>query len=167
MTAPLVHGELALVEFEVDDQTPEDLSIGLDRLREIAAIYDVLHMPAYGKKGRLTIHIRILADPVRLQEVITACFLQTTTIGLRHYLVATTALARQVSEIDAQGTTVRVKLVERPGFGFTGKAEAADVIIVGEGHAQRAALRDIAQREAIRRDGEGAGSTSLATPPHG
>ena len=33
-------------EFEIDDQTPEDLSIGLERLQEMRAAFDVLQMPA-------------------------------------------------------------------------------------------------------------------------
>ena len=55
--------ELALVECEIDDQTPEDLSIGLDRLREMPAIYDVLPMSAYNKKRGLVMHVRLLTDP--------------------------------------------------------------------------------------------------------
>lgn len=38
-------------EFEIDDQTPEDLSIGLDRLRAIPAVFDVLQIPARARKG--------------------------------------------------------------------------------------------------------------------
>ena len=148
MDASLVYGELAVVEFEVDDQTPEDLTLGLDRLREMPAVYDVLQTPAYGKKGRLVMHIRVLADPVRLPDLIAACFVQTTTIGLRLHVVATAALPRRVVEVDMHGTRMRVKLVDRPEMA-TAKAEVGDVAVLPGGHARRVALREAAQREAI------------------
>ena len=53
---------VAVCEFEVDDQTPEDLAIGLERLRELPGIFDVTQAPVIGKKGRLTVRIQVLQD---------------------------------------------------------------------------------------------------------
>ena len=53
---------VAQVAFEVDDQTPEDLAIALDRLRAHPSVLDVLQMPAFGKKGP---HDRAHSDPGR------------------------------------------------------------------------------------------------------
>ena len=52
-----------VIAFEVDDQSPEDLAIALDHLRAHPAVLDVLQMPAFGKKGRMTAHIQVLAQP--------------------------------------------------------------------------------------------------------
>ena len=143
------HQELSVVEFEVDDQTPEDLSIALERLRELAPVFDVLQMPAFGKKGRMLVHVRVLAQPSAVHDVIAACFRETSTIGLRHHLVSGVALQRKVTKVETdQGTNVRVKVVERPGGGPSAKAEADDVAHVNGGYAARVALRTAAERRA-------------------
>ena len=143
------HGELAVVEFEVDDQTPEDLSIALDRLRELPPVFDVLQMPAFGKKGRMLMHVRVLAQPSAIHQVIAACFRETSTIGLRHHVVSGAALQRKVTEVATeQGTKVRVKTVERPDGDPSAKAEADDVARVGAGYTARAAVRIAAERRA-------------------
>ena len=51
--AALAEEEVAVVTFEVDDQTPEDLAIGLDNLRELEGVLDVVHAPVFGKKNRM------------------------------------------------------------------------------------------------------------------
>jgi uncharacterized protein (TIGR00299 family) protein len=119
-------GEVALLTFEVDDQTPEDLAIGLDRIRAFPGVLDVLQMPAFGKKGRITAHIQVLAEPAAVEDVIDACFLETTTIGLRHGLVRRRRLPRDLRVVQVGNHSVRVKLTQRPHT-LTAKAESDDV----------------------------------------
>jgi len=133
------HRDLLVVMFEVDDQSGEDLATGIDRLRGHPAVHDVLQMAAFGKKGRLTSHIQVLARPEAAEDVIEACFQETTTIGLRTQVVAARALPRRIAEVPLDGATVRVKLVDRPG-GVTGKAELDDLASTAT-HADRARLR--------------------------
>ena len=123
------HRELAVIEFEVDDQSPEDLATGLDRLRGHRDVFDVVQMPVFGKKGRMMMHVRALARAAAADAAIAACFRETTTIGLRHHVVSGTALAREAREVDVEGTMVRVKTVDRPG-GRTAKAESDDMLII-------------------------------------
>ena len=52
------HRELVVVSFEVDDQSAEDLAMGLDRVRGIDGVHDVLQMAALGKKGRMGLQFR-------------------------------------------------------------------------------------------------------------
>lgn len=146
------HRELAVIEFEVDDQSPEDLAMGLDRLRAHQEIFDVVQMPVFGKKGRMMMHVRALARAEAVEAAIAACFRETTTIGLRHHVVSGAALPREIREVTVDGTRVKVKTVERPG-GRTAKAEAADVI-AHETHARRATLRRQAERLALLDDGQ-------------
>ena len=133
------HRALAVIGFEVDDQSGEDLAAGLDRLRAVAGVHDVLQMAAFGKKGRIAIHVQVLAQPDAVDAVAEACFRETTTIGLRTHLVEGRALPRRFADVDVAGQSVRVKLVERPG-GNTGKAES-DHLLAASGHAARARLR--------------------------
>ncbi len=137
--AAIPHRALLVITFEVDDQSPEDLATGLDRLRAAAGVHDVLTMPAIGKKGRMTTHIQILAAPAEEEAVLAACFAQTTTIGLRTQLVTARALPRQLTEATIDGRTIRLKTVQRPG-GPTTKAELDD-LAPAETHAARTRLR--------------------------
>ena len=141
------HRELAVVEFEVDDQSAEDLAQGLDQLRAHPSIFDVVQAPAFGKKGRMMTAVRLLARPTALDEVIAAVFRQTTTIGLRHHMVEGAALTRTVAAADVDGHRLRVKIAERPD-GPTAKAEADDVLS-HDSHARRVGLRRAAEDQAL------------------
>jgi uncharacterized protein (TIGR00299 family) protein len=140
--------ELAVVEFEVDDQSAEDLAMGLDRLRAHPAVIDVVQAPAFGKKGRMTAAVRLLAAPEGLDPVIAAVFSETATIGLRHHRVTGAVLARAAHEVEVEGHSLRVKVVERPG-GRTAKTESDDVL-AHEGQGRRAELRRLAEAKALR-----------------
>jgi hypothetical protein len=133
------HRELAVITFEIDDQTPEDLAMGLDRLRGMAGVHDVLQIPAFGKKGRMVAHVQVLVRPESVEETVETCFRETTTIGLRTQLVRGRVLPRETAEVVLNGETLRVKLVDRPG-GLTGKTEVDDVQSVSD-HSARAKLR--------------------------
>ena len=150
-TPGVPHREIAVVEFEVDDQTAEDLAAGLDRLRDASGVHDVVQMPVFGKKGRLMTHVRVLAAPHALEEAMAACFRETTTIGLRHRLVSGAALPRRMEEVSVDGAILRVKLVERPGAGRTAKADIGDLPPGLEGSQARRDLRARAEAEALAR----------------
>lgn len=137
---------VALVAFEVDDQTPEDLAVGLDALRRQEGVLDVLQMPAFGKKGRLAVHIQILARSERLHEVVDLCFRETTTIGLRWRIEARVVLDR--ARVMAGEGASEVKVVTRPGEVRTAKAEI-DQVEGGGGHAGRTWRRLELEAEAL------------------
>ncbi|MEL6064767.1 MULTISPECIES: LarC family nickel insertion protein [unclassified Methylobacterium] len=139
--------ELAVIAFEIDDQSGEDLALGLDRLRAESGILDVVQAPVLGKKGRMMAHIQVLVRPDSLEAAIAACFRETTTIGLRYHRVAGAVLDRESRTVEQAGRNVRVKVVDRPG-GRTAKAEADDARDHA-GHAARAALRREAERRAL------------------
>ena len=144
---PATHRELAVIEFEVDDQSAEDLAMGLDRLREHEHVFDVVQAPMFGKKGRMTTHVRALARVDGVDDAIAACFRETTTIGLRHHVVEGAALPRTTATVAVDGHAVRVKVVDRPG-GRTAKAEADDALAHAT-HATRATIRREAERLAL------------------
>jgi len=146
------HRRIDVLEFEVDDQSGEDLAAGLDRLRTHDAVLDVTQTPSFGKKGRMMAHVRVLAGPGRVDEVIELCFRETTTIGLRRHTVHGIGLARRSKEVSVEGHRVRVKVVDRPG-GRTAKAESDDVL-THDDHARRASLRSRAAEAILASEGD-------------
>ena len=115
--------ELCVLRFEVDDQSPEDLAIGLDHLREVPGVLEVTTASLVGKKGRLTLRVEVLTELDAKDRAIRACLLETTTLGLRVSHVERVELARD--EHTVQG--VRVKRASRPGGGATQKADIDDI----------------------------------------
>lgn len=148
-SSPSGHRQLGVIEFEVDDQSSEELAMGLDRLRRHADIFDVVQAPVFGKKGRMMSSIRLLVRPSAMEGAIAACFRETTTIGLRHHAVQGSALVRRAEEVEIDGRRIRVKAVERPG-GTTAKAESDDALADDSQHARRQ-LRHEAERLLLQR----------------
>lgn len=142
--------DVAAITFEVDDQTAEDLAVGLDRLRAHPSVFDVLQMPAFGKKGRISAHIQVLADPLALESVFDACFVETATIGLRYDIVKRRVLSRDIKVVDVGSRAVRVKVVRRPD-NRTAKAESDDTAHLS-GHRQRTEMRRAAEDASLEDD---------------
>ncbi|TCT02309.1 LarC family nickel insertion protein [Paralcaligenes ureilyticus] len=140
------------LNFEVDDQSAEDLAVGLAHLREVEGVMDVLQIPAFGKKGRMVSHIQILVQPADRDKVIEACFTQTTTIGLRVQSLERQILPRKESAVTAGHYTQRVKTALRPAGIATAKAEMDDLASHANSHAEREALRVAAESIALDKE---------------
>ncbi len=146
----LTNGDVAIIEFEVDDQSAEDLALALDRLRAANGVYDVLQTPTFGKKGRMFTSIRILTDPVVVDEVTSICFEETTTIGLRYRSERRRMLSREPGIVKVGEREVRVKIARRPG-GPSAKAEADDLADTPRRLA-REALRRSAEAQSAKEE---------------
>ena len=119
--------QIAVIRFEIDDQSPEDLAIGLGRILDIDAVRDITQWPVFGKKGRLGSSIQILCDSDALEQVAETCFLQTTTIGLRYRLENRMVLDREAYTVMHRDKPLRVKEVMRPDGERSVKIEADDL----------------------------------------
>jgi uncharacterized protein (TIGR00299 family) protein len=137
----IAEDQVAVLRFEVDDQSPEDLAVGLDNLRALDGVLDVVQSPAFGKKGRITAQIQVLARADAREAAIAACFAETTTLGLRWEMSRRAILARQ----QADG----VKLATRPGGVKTAKAEIDEVAAGEGGHAGRMARKRASEDAAL------------------
>ena len=137
---------IAVIEYEIDDQTGEDLALALDRLRDLDGVLDVSSHAMNGKKGRLTVHVRLLARVAAVESVIESCFRETTTLGVRWHEVSRTALARESVTVMVDGRPIRVKSAYRPADIRTSKAEIDDLALVAGGHADRERRRASAER---------------------
>jgi len=139
-----VRGAVGVISFEIDDQTPEELSAGLDRLRAQDDVLDVVQVPVTGKKGRVAVSVRVLCRTGAVQAVIEACFAQTTTIGLRWRTEERVELAREEVTIAGHGA----KRVRRPDGTVTTKADLDALVDAATDHAGRARLRRRIEGEA-------------------
>jgi uncharacterized protein (TIGR00299 family) protein len=137
------------LEFEVDDQTAEDLAVGLERLRARDDVLQVFQMPLFGKKGRMATRVHVVAREGAGEAVARACFVETTTIGLRCQRLERRTLARaDVVTAGEQAERLRVKLCERPNA-VTAKAEMDDLARQPGGHAWRERERRAAEARAL------------------
>lgn len=131
---------VAVVEFEVDDQTPEDLATGLARVQEVQGVLDIVQFAGTGKKGRIAIRVQVLADPAALDEVLAACLDQTTTLGARYHLTSRAVLERRAASVQVDACTIRAKVARR-GVAATIKPENDDVARNATTATERQALR--------------------------
>ena len=138
--------KIGVITFEVDDQTPEDLSIGLDRLRAANGVLDVVQIPATGKKGRLTVHVQVLTRFECVDEVAAMCATETATLGVRIATVERLVLERTSEVLKRGGTDILVKVARRPGGEQTAKVEADDLAQVGN-FSQRKKVKQVIELE--------------------
>ncbi|MFC6495716.1 LarC family nickel insertion protein [Ancylobacter dichloromethanicus] len=128
------HDRVAVIEFDIDDMTGEEIGTASERLRAAPGVLDVSVGSRLGKKGRPVASMRLLARPESMEAVARACFAQTSTIGLRVREERRLILPRAAGE----SAGVAVKTVARPG-GPTVKAESD--VLTGDTLAARRALK--------------------------
>ncbi len=147
--------EMVVVQFEIDDQTPEDLAVALDNLRRETGVRELVQVPVFAKKNRMATQVQVLVDSAQADSLIQACFMETTTLGLRWHVVARQSLPRQASSINTGDLDVRIKRATRPDGSQTVKAEMDDLKQVAGGHFFRQALRRRAEANEDDESGEG------------
>jgi hypothetical protein len=136
---------VGVIQFEVDDQSSEDLAVALDQIRASTGVIDVTQAITIGKKGRMMAAVQVLVRPAHMDEVIDACFRQTTTLGVRTRVETRRILARKEVAVG----DVRVKVADRPG-GATAKAESDDVAADADGYRSRSTTRRDAESKALK-----------------
>ncbi len=130
---------VSVIEFDIDDMTGEEIAVAAGRLRGVEGVLDLTTTAGIGKKGRGTTLFRLLLAPQHEGAVASACFTQTSTLGLRLREEARLCLDRAQEVRAVGGRSVRVKHATRPGGIRTCKPEADD-IAEGESLAERRAL---------------------------
>ena len=149
-TSEWLTDQVAVCQFEIDDQTAEDLAVALTELRKLPGVLDVVQSAVYGKKNRLAQQIQILTEPEVLQTVLTHSFIQTSTLGIRWQIVQRALLKRELAEHTIAEHTIRVKSAQRPGGSMTYKAEMDDISGAEGEHG-------LASRNTLRRQVEDGG----------
>ncbi len=101
--------EATLVEANVDNMSPEGSGYLMERLFEAGA-RDVWYTPIVMKKGRPALKISVLCAASRLSAVGDMLFAESTTIGLRHYLVDRRTLSREMIKVETPYGEVPIKV---------------------------------------------------------
>lgn len=117
--------EVALIEANLDDMSPELVPYVIERLLEAGAL-DAWVTPVVMKKGRPGLLLSVLADETLAPAAIDVVFAETTTLGLRTSAVARELLERDWIEVDVEGVSVRVKRGWRGGRVITAAPEHDD-----------------------------------------
>ena len=143
--------QVGTIEFELDDQTPEHLAIGLEKIRGKAGVYEAIQLQGVGKKGRLLTSIRILCAPELLDTIIDTCFLETTTLGVRVGIVDRIVLKRKIKRFEYDNHQFQTKLVYR-NSSITAKVEADDLLGLDGGQRNRDLYSQIASSKALEDD---------------
>ena len=135
--------EIGVISFEVDDQTAEDLAVALEALRGIDGALDVVQYPVTGKKGRMAVSVRVLCRVEAIEAVMEACFLETTTIGLRYRIEQRRLLERE--DILVAGRAMGAKRVTRPDGSRTTKVDMDALARQASGQGERSRIRRLAE----------------------
>jgi len=138
---------IATIEFDVDDMTGEEIAHAAKRLRATAGVVDASFGTRAGKKGRPLTDFRLLVEPAAIEAVARACFVETSTLGLRIGESQRHVLRREQVRVDALG----VKVAQRPGGERTAKAEHDDARS-GASLDERRRMREDAERRALEGD---------------
>jgi hypothetical protein len=140
-------GEVVLLSTDLDDLSPEYL----EPMREalfLAGALDVQLWATQMKKGRAGFRVEITASPAEADKVAQTLFRHSTTAGIRRYRAERVTLARRELEVTtADGTAVRVKVMEGPD-GLRVKPEYDDVAALARrsGRPAHEVARDLQSR---------------------
>jgi uncharacterized protein (TIGR00299 family) protein len=103
-----------MVETNIDDENPQVLGHFLDLAMKLGAL-DVFFTPVFAKKNRPATKLTILAGLGKIESLIQALFLETSTIGVRYYPVSRRVLKRKMEKVLVLGTEIPVKVANFGG----------------------------------------------------
>jgi uncharacterized protein (TIGR00299 family) protein len=146
-SAALEAGEVVLLSTDLDDMSPEYLTPLRDALFAAGAL-DVQVWSTQMKKGRTGFRVEVTASPAESEVIAAALFRHSTTAGIRRQVAERVTLARREVEVtSADGTAVRVKVLEGPD-GPRVKPEYEDVAALAQrtGRPAHEVARDLHNR---------------------
>lgn len=106
--------EVLVVEFTVDDATPQLIAHAASRLRDAGAL-DVHTASVQMKKGRSGHQVTVLAPVEAFDAITTAALTETTTLGLRYRREGRIELERSFEKVATPFGPIRVKVGRRRG----------------------------------------------------
>jgi pyridinium-3,5-bisthiocarboxylic acid mononucleotide nickel chelatase len=107
--------EVAVLEANIDDSSPQVLGYAMERLLEAGAL-DVTLEPLLMKKSRPGSLVRVIARPEDREMLAQLMFAETSTLGLRIYPAERRVKARRSIEVDTPHGKVRIKIAENGSF---------------------------------------------------
>lgn len=101
--------EVVVLEFQVDDQSPEQLGFLMERAFESGAL-DLFHTPVFMKKGRPGVAVTLIARPDDEAVMLDLLFAESSTLGVRRRVAERVVLPRRHQSVDTPWGPVRIKL---------------------------------------------------------
>ena len=109
MMATTIPNETMIVEANIDDLNPQVYPYVMDQLFAIG-VFDVWLTPIIMKKNRSATLLSVLLNSKLLAEVTTILFKETSTIGVRHYIVQRTMATREIINVTVPWGQANVKV---------------------------------------------------------
>jgi len=109
MVATNVANETIVIEANIDDLNPQVYPYVMDKLLGIG-VFDVWLTPIIMKKNRSATLLSVLLNSQLLEQVTIILFEETTTIGLRHFVVQRTIASREMLNVTAPWGQASVKV---------------------------------------------------------
>ena len=102
------HGEVVVIETNVDDMNPQDFDRVFEVMLDLGAL-DVFVQPVHMKKNRPGFLLQVLCEEFNFEKIVEGVFRETTTIGLRYHRVLRRCLERRFDEVETPFGAVRIK----------------------------------------------------------
>lgn len=122
---------VAVLEANIDDQSPQLVAHAVNRLLERGAL-DAFCQPIYMKKGRLGLLLTVLCAQPQIEEMESLIFNETTTFGIRRHLAQRSKLQRRHETVELPQGSVRIKVGSRAGQVLTAAPEFEDCRVLAE-----------------------------------
>lgn len=119
--------QVIVINFDIDDQSPEDLAIGIERLSIKDSVLSICQTHGLGKKNRTCIKIEIIIQKNAFTEIINLIFEETSTIGVRWRLENRVLLPRESLSKIINNHPIGFKRSQRGKNIFTNKPDSSDL----------------------------------------
>lgn len=107
--------EIAVLETNIDDMSPEILGFTLEKLLENGAL-DVFYTSIYMKKNRPAIMLTVLTEKSLEEKIVEIILRETSTLGIRRTTSQRYCMDRQVFKVNTEYGDVRVKVASIGNF---------------------------------------------------
>ena len=104
------NGDIIVINSNIDDSSGEDLGYVLEKLMDAGAL-DVSYAPIFMKKNRPAYRLEVICTAEIREKLSEIIFDETTTIGVRYYLVQREELARVRTLVDTELGQIEAKQV--------------------------------------------------------
>ena len=104
------NGDIIVINSNIDDSSGEDLGYVLEKLMDSGAL-DVSYAPIFMKKNRPAYRLEVICRAEIREKLSEIIFDETTTIGVRYYLVQREELARVRTLVDTELGQIEAKQV--------------------------------------------------------
>ena len=120
------------LETNLDDISGEKLGYVMDLLLESGAL-DVCYIPIFMKKNRPAYQLQVLCHPDLVADMETIIYSETTTLGIRRYMLERSYLERHDEEVETTYGTIKVKVCDTP-VGERYKVEYESAVAAAKKH---------------------------------